>query len=227
MDGPGCGPEEIEAALRDIALVNRRLGGARTLLRALDPYVHAVPPGGVLDVLDVGTGGADLAVAMESRGLSRGRTVRVTAVDRDPAAARVAARTAAAARHVLVVLADARALPFADRSFDVVTSSMFLHHFAEADAAALLASFAKVARRAVIVNDLERGALPWAFIAVAARLARRSALFVHDAPLSVRRGFTVSELRALARRAGSDRARVTRRWPFRLALTLPAGGSRP
>ena len=104
---------------------------------------------------------------------------------------------------------------------------MFLHHFAEAEAAALLASFAKVARRAVIVNDLERGALPWAFIAVAARLARRSALFVHDAPLSVRRGFTVSELRALARRAGSDRARVTRRWPFRLALTLPAGGSRP
>jgi 2-polyprenyl-3-methyl-5-hydroxy-6-metoxy-1,4-benzoquinol methylase len=227
MERAGCDPEEVAAALRDIAAVNRRLGGARALLRALDPHVVAAPPDGDVEILDVGTGGADLAVAMEAFGLRRGRTVRVTAVDRDPAAIRVAARAAAATRHVRVVLADARALPFEAKSFDVVCASMFLHHFGNEDAATLLGSLLRLARRAVIVNDLERGVLPWLFIALAARVTRRSPLFVHDAPLSVRRGFTPGELLAIGRRAGGEGAWVERLWPFRLALTLPTSGGGP
>jgi SAM-dependent methyltransferase len=139
MDRPGCPPAEIRGALRDIVLVNRWLGGARALLHALDPYLAATPPGGLLEVLDVGTGSADLAAAMEERGRRRGLTVRVTAVDRD-----AAARAAFATTNVRVVLADARALPFADRSFDVVTASMLLHHFDEPGASSLLTAWARL-----------------------------------------------------------------------------------
>ncbi len=227
MDRGGCPPDEVAAALRDIALVNRVLGGARALRRLLDPQVLAAPAGGEVAVLDVGAGGADLALAMVALGRRRGRTVRVTAVDRDPTSVRVAARTASAAREVRVVLADAGALPFARKSFDVVCASMFLHHFGDEDAVALLGSFLGLARRAVLVNDLERGVVPWAFIALAARATRRSPLFAHDAPLSVRRGFTAPELLAIGRRAGGDGARVERLWPFRLALAVPADGAHP
>ena len=47
-------------------------------------------------------------------------------------------------------------------------------------------------------------------------------MYVHDAPLSVLRGFTSGELLDAARRAGALDVSLRRRWPFRLLATLPA-----
>ena len=86
----------------------------------------------------------------------------------------------------------------------------------------LLRKLRRIARRAVIVNDLRRHRVPWAFIATVAHVTRRDPMFRHDAPLSVLRGFTVDELRAAGRDAGVTDPRVVRRWPYRLVMTLPA-----
>jgi hypothetical protein len=97
---------------------------------------------------------------------------------------------------------------------------MFLHHFDHDDAARLLSGFRSIARSAVLVNDLRRHVIPWAFIGLAARATLRHPMFVHDAPLSVLRGFTDEELRAVARDAGAKSAVVERRLPYRLLLTM-------
>jgi SAM-dependent methyltransferase len=147
----------------------------------------------------------------------------VTAVDRDPAAVAVAAEVHCESdAEIRVVRADATALPFGRGSFDLVTASMFLHHFDHDGAVELLQSFRRIARRAVVVNDLRRHRLPWAFIKLFGFVTRRRAMFRHDAPLSVLRGFTVDELLRASRGAGVEKPRIDRRWPFRLVLTLPA-----
>ena len=64
-----------------------------------------------------------------------------------------------------------------------------------------------MAKRAVLINDLERHLVSWAFISLAARITRRHPMFVHDAPLSVLRGFTRDEL--LASPGGRARERAT------------------
>ena len=97
---------------------------------------------------------------------------------------------------------------------------MFLHHYREAEVVRLLADWRRIARRAVVVNDLRRHWLPWAFISLVSRLTRRHPLFVHDAALSVLRGFTAEELGRAA--GGVPGASVRAHWPFRLVLTLPA-----
>jgi SAM-dependent methyltransferase len=145
-------------------------------------------------------------------------------MDRDRFAAEVAARRAGAHAEVRVVRADATRLPFRTGAFDLVTASMFLHHFDHVGMVRLLAEFRRLARIAVVVNDLRRHRLPWAFIALTAALTRRHPVFRHDAPLSVLRGFTDDELRAAARDAGVPEPRVERRWPFRLVMTLPGTG---
>jgi SAM-dependent methyltransferase len=222
LDSKDNTARDVEDTLRDIAWVNRRFGGARALLRGIDPFLETAPPGGTVEILDVGTGGGELAAAMVEQGRIHGRRVRVTAVDRDPAAAALAAREAP--EGVRIVRAAAAALPFPPRSFDLVTASLFLHHFPHPEAAALLLAFRRLARRAVVINELRRHRLPWAFIALAARVTGRSPIFVHDAALSVLRGFTEAELRDLARDAGAPRASLERSFPFRLVLALPADG---
>jgi SAM-dependent methyltransferase len=221
MDRPDNSPETVEGALRDIRWVNRMLGGRRALLHPLGALLDELPPNRRLEVLDVGTGGADLPLDMIDLAARRGRRVEMTAVDRDPAAASAAARFAAARPEVRVVQANAENLPFEDRSFDLVTASMFLHHFDHGAVVDLLRQFRRLARRAVIVNDLRRHRLPWAFIATVAHVTRRDAMFRHDAPLSVLRGFTDDELLVAARASGAANPRLERRWPFRLVLTLP------
>jgi 2-polyprenyl-3-methyl-5-hydroxy-6-metoxy-1,4-benzoquinol methylase len=146
--------------------------------------------------------------------------VIVTAIDREPAVAAVAAAEGPASASLRLVCADARRLPFAERSFDVVTASLFLHHFEHREIVQLLHGFALLARHAVVINDLRRHLVPWLFIWVASRVSLRHPMYVHDAPLSVLRGFTRGELARLARECGPAGFELLRRLPYRLVLTL-------
>ena len=227
MDRPDNAPAELEGALEDIRSVNRFLGGSKALLDALRPHLAAGPEDRVSTILDVGTGGADLPLELVAEARRLRRAVRIVAVDRDPVTVAYARRRTAEASEIEVVTGDANALGYADGSFDFVTASLFLHHFAHDEAARLIAGFRRIARTAVFVNDLERHVLPWAFIAVAARITRRHPMFVHDAPLSVLRGFTAGELARIAADAGAAGATVERLWPYRLLMTVPAGSGAP
>jgi ubiquinone/menaquinone biosynthesis C-methylase UbiE len=222
LDRPDNSPADLKGALRDIRLTNRWLGGRKTLLGALDPYLASGPD--PLEILDVGAGGGDLPLEMVRHAQRKGRRLRVTAIDREPQVAALAHHAVQHCPQVSVVRADALRLPFAERSFDLVTASLFLHHFSFDDLVLLLNRFRRLARHAVVVNDLRRHRVPWLFIYVASRLTLRHPMYAHDAPLSVLRGFTTSELHQAARRAGAREPSVRRRWPYRLVLTVPAAG---
>lgn len=224
LDERSPGLVELRATFADLGRTNRWLGGRRALLRALEPLLLASDR--PLEVLDVGTGGGDLPRAIVRRARRLGREALVTAIDREPLVASLAARSGGRAWPDLRVLcADARRLPFADRSFDVVTASLFLHHFEHRDIVELLRRFLRLARRAVVVNDLRRHIVPWLFIWIASRATRRHPIYAHDAPLSVLRGFTGEELAAAAREAGAASFTLRRRLPYRLVLTLEVAGA--
>jgi SAM-dependent methyltransferase len=218
MDRPDNSASDLRGALRDIRWTNRWLGGRSGLLQAVRPFLLEVDR--PLTVLDVGTGGADLPLALVRFARGLGRELTVVAVDIDPTTSAIAARETAGCSEVRVLCADARRLPFDGGCFDLVVASLFLHHFEDDEVTALLRAFSATARRAVVVNDLRRHLIPWAFIAAAARLTARHPMYVHDAPLSVLRGFTPDELRLAAQRAGAKRVRLERRWPYRLLMTL-------
>lgn len=226
MDRTDNAPEDLAGALDDIRVVNRFLGGSKILVGAVRPFLLEAKGNEPLSILDVGTGGADVPLALVAEARRLGRRIRIVAVDRDPIALDYAKRQAASAPEIELRAADAFELPFGAASFDLVTASLFLHHVAHADAVRLLASFRRISRRAVLINDLRRHAVPWAFIGLVARATRRHPMFVHDAPLSVLRGFTAGELLAAAREAGGIGANVKRCWPFRLLLTMPGAGTR-
>jgi SAM-dependent methyltransferase len=225
MDRPDNAPAELEGALEDIRSVNRFLGGSRVLLDALRPRLAAAGKDRVTTILDVGTGGADLPLELVAAARRIGRRVRIVAIDRDPVTVSYARRRTEGVPEIDVVSGDARALPYPDGAFDFVTASLFLHHFTHDEAVPLVAEFRRIARRAVLVNDLERHVLPWAFISLMARITRRHPMFIHDAPLSVLRGFTEAELRKIATESGAPGATVERAWIYRFLMTVPAARS--
>lgn len=209
LDGPLDDQRALIGNLRDLARVNRRLGGVRLSAAAINSLAPGSAP---ISVLDVGTGGADIPLDLIERGRTTGRLVTVTGIDSRPeilAAAALADRRITATRELTLHVGDGRSLPFADDAFDVVHSSLVVHHLEPAAARTLLAEMGRVARRGVVINDLRRGRLAWLGAWALSHLLTRNQFTRHDAPLSVRRAYTVGELTALLAAAG---LRVERRF---------------
>lgn len=225
MDAPDVDPDALDDALQHVAAVNRWLGGRRALLR----HLAGLLPAGPARILDVGTGSADLPLAIAGWA-GRGRDVRVTAVDLhartlEIARGRVRARQGPEnAGRIQFARADGLRLPFATGTFDIALLSMTLHHMEGEDRVGLLRELARVARGGdIVVGELER-TLPNYLGArlMAATLWRRNPVTRHDGPLSVLRSFTPGELMELAGRAGLGEPRVDRHFFYRLVLRAEA-----
>ena len=204
LDGPLDDLDAVAGNLRDLRRVNRLLGGTRLSRLAI---ARLWPDGSSMSVLDVGTGGADIPVSLLAHAVRRGRTLRVEAIEnRDEVieAARLARPAVDRVPGLSLRVADGLALPYPDGAFDIAHCSMVVHHLEPADTVALLREMARVARLGVVVNDLVRGRLYWAGAWLMSHAATRNRLTRNDAPLSVRRAYSRSELRNLVAEAGLE-----------------------
>lgn len=225
MDAPDADPVRVRESLRDLGFVNRFLGGTAALLPDLRRAIAGLPPGAGLRVLDVGTGAADVPEELSRRAARLGHPVWAVGVDRGRAAIAVAKEAfRQGVSSVRLVRSDARSLPFRDGAFDVVISSTTLHHFSGADAVRVLREMRRVAGVGVVIGDLRRSRPGyWAARALAATLWRRHPYARHDGPVSVRRAYTVAEVRRLLAAAALTGS-VRRRPFFRLSVRILCDG---
>lgn len=207
LDGPLTDLDVLAGNLADLGRINRVFGGVALSRRAIEALVdgQADVSGSALRLVDIGTGGADMPVALIRAWRRRGARLSVTAIDSRPEVL----QAAAAARPSLQAEADLRLevadgldLPYPDNAFDVAHASLVLHHLEPHEAVTLLREMARVADRGVVINDLARGWLPWLGAWLTLHVITRNRFTLHDGPLSVRRAYTVSEARQLLARAG-------------------------
>ena len=222
FDDPAADAAVVLASLRDIAWANRLFGGAAAALARLDEFFRSVPAGTTLTLLDVGTGQGDIPRAARRRAARRGVRLRLLGLERHPAAARRAAHGG----EIAAIRADARALPFAARSVDLVLCSQLLHHFRDAALTAIVAELARVARLGVVVADLRPNPLAAAGIWLASFPLAFHPVSRHDGVLSVLRGFTTFELQRACSAAGVA-ADVRRHPGFRVTAAWRAAGEGP
>lgn len=228
-------PATLRGNLRDLARVNRWLGGVDLSWRALRPVL---PKDEAASLLDVGTGAADIPLALLERARRSGLGLRVVATDvrseivalaRDAADAADAANTAEVVapgrRSVEIKLGSADRIDEDDASFDFVHASLVLHHLEPGPAVSLLREMGRVARRAVIINDLDRGPHWWLGAWLLAHLATTNRYTRHDAPLSVRRAYRPSEVAAMGAQAGLNETHRCRSTPaYRYVIVLARDG---
>ena len=131
---------------------------------------------------------------------------RVIAIDNRPEILDLAATWTASEPKVTTLLADARRLPIGDQEVDIAHASLLLHHLDPPDAVGVLRELRRVSRRGVVINDLQRGLVPFGLVAVTVAALGRSRYTRHDGMLSARRAYTLTELDAMLREAGLRRA---------------------
>ena len=192
MDLPDSDPARLEATLRQFSWINRLLTGARRLLeRTVLEDIRRRP--GPCTLLDVGAGGADLALWLARR--------RCAGVER-----------------IRVRLGSAAELERLD-GFDYVFANHFLHHLQDAQVAPTVAAMLGRARRLLVITDLLRSPASYFWYALFAGVFLHGSFAAYDGLLSIRRGFLPEELSALlACAAPEGRLEVRREPPGRVVV---------
>jgi ubiquinone/menaquinone biosynthesis C-methylase UbiE len=192
MDQPEVNPTDLAQALRFIRKVNRYLGGTRAVLCHLQQWEPLWPHDRPIRVLDVATGSGDIPQAIVAWARHIGRRIDVVGLDLHPTTLGIARRWVGSDPDIQLVQGDALALPLEDRSVDIATCSMFLHHLDGLQALQVLREMLRISRHGVIVNDLLRHT--WAKVAIRLLTVFSSPIDRHDARVSVAKGWIRKEI---------------------------------
>jgi SAM-dependent methyltransferase len=167
-------------------------------------------------------------MALLERAVRSGRRLRITAIDSRPEVLEAAVARRPGLRDVAgleLQVGDGGSLPFPNRSFDVAHASLLVHHLEPSAAVTLFREMGRVARLGIVINDLRRGRGAWLGAWLLSHLATGNRYTRHDAPLSVRRAYTVGELTALVAAAGLrvESVRIGGPLGHRVVLAATAG----
>lgn len=198
LDQFDADPVEIQNSLRYIRKVNRALGYTQVILKHLERFSANWKRGQTIRIVDIGTGSADIPVAILRWADQMGWILKVVGVDLHPTVVREAG--AVQEGRLAIVRGNAMNLPFADESFDYAITSMFIHHLDECDVVKTLSEMGRVASRGIIVSDLMR--LHWSYLVISALTLFSTPMVKHDARVSVAQSFTKPEILAIREQAG-------------------------
>lgn len=211
LDSDSGTPAEIATALSDLRRINRWFGGIATT-HAMVAQVARELGTGSLSLLEVAAGAGSVPRAIRTRVQTHGVQLQITLLDR--AHSHLQNGCADGTRSVA---GDALALPFANESFALVSCCLFVHHLEPQEVVQFVNEGLRVCRGAVLINDLVRHPLHLA-MAYASLPLYRSRITHHDAPASVRRAYTLEEMREMLQHTRAARVEIRRHPVFRMGV---------
>ncbi|PWT92434.1 MAG: SAM-dependent methyltransferase [Blastocatellia bacterium] len=209
---------EYEGCIKELQLVNEWMGDARALRLSL---LRAIKNAGTrsFSILDVGAGSGELLRVAADWCRETNRTMHAIGLELNPRSASAINDESAAYENIKAVRGDALSLPFHDRAFDYVISSLFTHHFTNEDIVSILREMKRVAARGIYIIDLHRHPIAYFLYTTVGKLVLHNRLLREDGALSILRSFNPKELFELAAEAGLEDISVARHFPFRLVLS--------
>jgi 2-polyprenyl-3-methyl-5-hydroxy-6-metoxy-1,4-benzoquinol methylase len=215
MDDPDCDPVALDRTYARFRLVNRLVSGwRRTYLAQIRPLLSDSRS---TSLLDVGSGGGDVARALAAWARADGLSLRVVGVDPDPRA-HAFATASPAPPGVSFRQAGCAELVAAGERYDVVISNHLLHHLDAPGLSRLLQDSQRLASRRVLHSDLRRSRLAYLGWAAVSWPAARDTFVFTDGLLSIRRSYRPAELAA----AVPTGWQVAAQRPYRLLLSWNA-----
>lgn len=218
---------DIRQNMRELEVINTWLGGHAITLAGFRQLANGNKR---LHICEIGCGGGDNLLAIRRWCHQRKIAVQLTGIDINPDCIRVAKDQLSKVNSAIpsasstihdhnFITADYRDVHFDERP-DIIFSSLFCHHFTEAELVQQLQWMQQQSRLGFFINDLHRHPLAYHSIQWITQLFSRSYLVKNDAPLSVARGFVKKEWELLLHTAGITNFCLQWKWAFRWLIVV-------
>ncbi len=217
MDDEAISPKDHLCALKGLARINIFSRSVHNLWPSIEVLARENPEK-PLRVLDIATGFGDIPIALWKMAGKKKIALEIAACDRSAQAldfARAQARKSGAQVHFFTLNIHEAEIP---GGYDILISSLFLHHLQNEEAVQFLRRMAKQAKRLVLVNDLARTVPGLVLAFFGTRLLSTSSIVHMDGVRSAQAAFSIAEIKEAGHKAGLREIRVKRRWPSRFLL---------
>ncbi|MDN5216212.1 methyltransferase domain-containing protein [Fulvivirgaceae bacterium BMA12] len=213
----------IFQTLKELKIINHRLGGNQVTIKGFKQLLKRHPSKEVsLTVADLGSGGGDMMVEIVKWSRRQGLNMNLTGIDANQSIIDYARENTATFSEISYLPLDVFSEQFKNQEYDIITCTLFMHHFKDVQLIQLFSTLKSQARIGIVINDLHRHWLAYYSIKILTKLFSKSYMVKYDAPLSVARSFRRNDWHRIFREAGITNYTIKWRWAFRwLVIVTP------
>lgn len=208
---------DIKQNMQELDTINTWLGGHAITCAGLEQLIKKNKPGITTYIIcEIGCGGGDNLRVIRDWCAKKNISVTLIGIDINPHCIAYA-ESRKENNGIQFITSDYRTVVL-DETPHIIFSSLFCHHFTNNDLEVQFNWMKANTQLGFFINDLHRHPLAYYSISILTKLFSRSYLVKNDAPLSVLRGFTKSELTIIAKQLSIVNYQLYWRWAFRWLL---------
>lgn len=209
---------DIRQNMKELNSINKYLGGHSITISGVQLLIANYDFSKPLTICEIGCGGGDNLKAISDYCHSKNIPVSFVGIDIKEECIEFARQQYPELISAWITN-DYLETDLGDQKPDVIFSSLFCHHFTEAELKTMLQWMQENSTTGFFINDLQRHPLAYYSIKWITSLFSKSYLVKNDAPLSVARGFTKKEWIEIFRSAGISNFSIKWKWAFRYLIT--------
>lgn len=219
LDADNIPFSDILQVLKELDVINSRLGGHVITRRGIDYFLNRLPARKPLTIAEIGCGGGDNLLAVDDYMKKRNYMTELVGVDMKEECIQFAKQRSRG--KTIWITSDYNKLVWPAGKPDIIFSSLFCHHFTDEQLVEQLQWLKANSKLGFFINDLHRHPLAYYSIKLLTALFSSSPLVKYDAPLSVKRAFKKNEWIKLLAAAGITNYTITWQWAFRYLICVP------
>ena len=213
MDDFSISGKILRSTLDTLAHINKWLGGNKVTLNGLKKVIKNHPKNVPITIIDLGCGGGDILRKVSKYGKKEGYIFKLVGVDANKDAVDYARELSKDYPEISFVACDIFSDVFESLQYDVVLTTLFLHHFKEDQIISMLSSLKNKAKSGIVVNDLHRHPMAYYLFKLVC-VTIKNTMIIEDGLTSILRGFKRDELENFSKKLQVT-PQIKWKWAFR------------
>ncbi|GAL65471.1 methyltransferase domain-containing protein [Jejuia pallidilutea] len=203
----------LRDTLDKLGSINKWLGGNTITLNGIKQLLHNQPKAKTYTIVDLGCGHGDILRLVAEYGRKHQFSFNLVGIDANQDAIDYANELSVNYPEITFQNIDIFSEAFLNLEFDIVLSTLFLHHFKDGEIVNLLQHLSHKAKLGIVINDLHRSKLAYGLFKLLGLLISNH-MIVQDGLTSILRAFKREDLEKLSETLNLT-SKIYWKWAFR------------
>jgi len=213
MDDFSMKGELLRDTLDKLGCINKWLGGNNITLSGITKLLQQQPKDKVFTILDLGCGHGDILRLVADYGRKHNFSFNLIGMDANQDAVNYAKALSKAYPELSFIKEDVFSENLDKLEYDIVLTTLFLHHFNNQELITLLDKLSQKATLGIVVNDLQRSKIAYALFKLLGFFISNK-MITEDGLTSILRAFKKKDLIRISKTLNL-KSQIQWKWAFR------------